>query len=139
MSFEKLEKKELLRTAAEDFAVDVDKAWPKAKIIEALEGSGVDFAMYLDQNPDRKEKYSEVPSNVSTEPVIKPGPPVEEDNERKIVIKMLRENPLYEIGKYRWTQQHPYVLVSEADAERILINEEGFRQATPGEVQKYYG
>ena len=138
MSFEKLSKSELVRTAEEDFAVDVDRSWPKAKIIEELKNSGVDFAMYLEQNPDKAEEFSEVPANVSNEPVVKTAPPVKEENEEKILIKMLRENPLYEIGRYRWTQKHPYALVSIKDAERILIKEDGFRQATPGELQEYY-
>lgn len=138
MSFEKLSKAELVRTAEEDFAVDVDKSWPKAKVIEELRNSGVDFSMYLEQNPDKAAEFSEVPANVSNEPVIKPAGPVQVEDEQKILIKMTRENPLYEIGRYRWTQKHPYVLVSLKDAEHILINEDGFRQATPGELQEYY-
>lgn len=139
MSFEKLSKAELLRTADEDFAVEVDKSWPKAKIIEALDESGVDFAQYLEANPDVAAQYSEVPDNVVKEKVLQNvAEPVQEVDERKILIKMLRDNPLYEVGKYRWTNKHPYVLVSEKDAEHILIKEEGFRQATPGELQEYY-
>jgi|SRR6478735_4110316 len=138
MSFEKLSKAELLRTADEDFAVEVDKSWPKAKIIEALGESGVDFAQYLEQNPDVAAEYSEVPANVVQTPVAtNVAPPVLEE-EPKILIKMVRDNPLYEIGRYRWTTKHPYVLVSVKDAENILIKEDGFRQATPGELQEYY-
>lgn len=139
MSFTKLSKTELLRTAEEDFAVEVDKSWPKAKIIEELDASGVNFAMYLEQNPDKAAEFSEVPDNVIKEPVNKnAAPPVEDKDERKILIKMVRANPLYEIGRYRWTTKHPYVLVNEKDADHILIKEEGFRQATPGELQEYY-
>ena len=137
MSFEKLTKKELLRTAEEDFAVDVDKSWKKAQVIEALDESGVDFAMYLEANPEKAEEYSEVPANIVQEPLVAPQQPTDED-EPKILIKMLRSNPLFEIRGYRWTQKHPYVAVSVKDAEHILIKEEGFRQATPGELQEYY-
>lgn len=138
MSFNKVDKAELVRTADEDFAVDVDKSWPKAKVIEALEESGVTFAMYLQNNPDKAAKYSEVPENVVQTPAVKTAEPVVEEEERKLLVKMLRVNPLYQIGKYRWTQKHPYALVSEKDAEKILTQEEGFRQATPGELQEYY-
>jgi len=139
MSFQKLDKKELLRTAEDDFAVEVDRSWPKTKIIDALNTSGVSFVMYLEQNPDQAVLLSEVPVNVQSAPVVVvAAPPVVVEEEQKILIKMLRENPLYQIGKYRWTKTHPYVLVGVKDAEHVLINEEGFRQATPGELQEYY-
>lgn len=138
MSFKKLDKAELLRTAEDDFAVEVDKSWPKGKIIEALEESGVDFGQYLMQNPDKKDLYVDVPENVIQESVTPVAAPVDVDNEPKLLIKMLRANPLYQIGKYRWTQKHPYQLVSEKDADRILITEDGFRQATPSELAEYY-
>lgn len=136
MSFNKLDKDELVRTAEEDFAVDVDRSWPKSKVIKALEDSGVDFAMYLAQNPDKAE-VSDVPANVRQEP-LQPPAKVNTPEEPMILIKMLRENPLYEVAGYRWTAKHPYALVKEKDADRILIREEGFRQATPSELQEYY-
>ena len=138
MSFKKLTKAELLRTAEEDFAVEVDSALPKGKIIEALEDSGVDFEMYLEQNPDKRKDFNEVPDNVVQEPVVKSAPPVEDKDVKKVLIKMERANALYEIGKYRFTKTHPYVLVDERDAERIILGEEGFRQATPRELQEFY-
>lgn len=138
MSFKKVPRAELLRTAQDDFAVEVDKSWPKGKIIEALDESGVDFEMYLDHNPDAREKYTDVPKEVVQSPVVKTAPPVEDENQRKVLIKMERENGLYEIGKYRFTKTHPYVLVNEDDAERIILHEEGFRQATPRELQEFY-
>lgn len=138
MSFEQLSKKELLRTAEEDFAVEVDRSWPKAQIIKQLEEYAITWPMYLEANPEAALTFGqEIPANIVTEPVIAVAPPVLEE-EPKVLIKMTRANPLYEIGRYRWTQKHPYVLVAEKDAERILIHEEGFRQATPGELQEYY-
>lgn len=138
MSFEKLGKTELLRAADEDFAVEVDKSWPVKKIIEALNASGVDFGMYLAAHPERKAEFVDIPENIVQGNVTPVAAPVEADNERKILVKMLRANPLYQIGKYRWTNKHPYQLVSEKDADRILIREEGFRQATPSELNDYY-
>ena len=134
MSFETLSKKELLRTAEEDFAVDVDASWNKAKIIEELKAAGVDYGQYLVQNPDKNE--SNIPDNIVQSPVVPAAKT--EDNVPKLLIKMVRANPLYQIGKYRWTQKHPYVAVEEKEAERILMTEDGFRQATPSELQEYY-
>lgn len=137
MSFKKLDKKELLRTAEEDFAVEVDNSWTKVRIIETLESAGITFGLYLEANPEKASEYTDIPDNISTEQIVKPAE-VGEGDEKKILIKMIRDNLLYEIGKYRWTQKHPYVAVSIDDANRILIKEEGFRQATPAELSEYY-
>jgi hypothetical protein len=51
---------------------------------------------------------------------------------------MERKNPSYETYGYVFTQTHPYVAVPENTAMDIFDSEDGFRMATPREVQEYY-
>ena len=73
------------------------------------------------------------------EPVVQVAAPQAFSNTDKYLIKMVRENPLYETRGYRFTTEHPYALVSAADAQSILSTEEGFRQAYPSELEEFYG
>ena len=151
MSLTKLTKKELVRTAQEDFGVEVDKTRDKAGIIEQLVENGVTWDMYLEENPDERAKYEQpVPDNVirhavSEEEVLpdvyypeRKLPSLAEVEESLVLIRMVRANPLYEIRGYRFTKDNPFVLVKEEDADHILLEEDGFRQATPRELKEYY-
>jgi hypothetical protein len=51
---------------------------------------------------------------------------------------MTRENHRYDIFGYTFTKEHPFVAMSEEDAQKIFDTEEGFRLATPKEVQDFY-
>src|SRR5574338_1345323 len=151
MSLIKLSKKELIRTAIEDFGVEVNKASDKKSIVKELEANGVTWEMYLQENPDEAEKY-EVPDNVIRhtpvtdeylpdvhypEPKALTGADtVAEEN--LVLVFMTRENPLYEVRGYRFTRDNPYQLVREEDADYILLSEDGFGQATPREVKQFY-
>lgn len=150
MSFTKLTKKELVRTAVDDFGIDVDKGRDKSGIIAQIEEDGVSWEDYLRENPDKAALYEpKVPDNVVRHadaqtpqvydvnyPVRSPQP-VEVD-EKLVLVKMTRVNPLYEVKGYRFTSAHPYQLVNEDDADYILLEEDGFRQATPKELREYY-
>lgn len=57
----------------------------------------------------------------------------------KLLIKMERDNPLFEIRGHKFTTKNPYALMSPADAEYAITQEDGFRQATPSELQEFYG
>jgi hypothetical protein len=51
---------------------------------------------------------------------------------------MTRANMRYDIHGYTFTKDHPFVAMSEEDAQKIFDSEEGFRLATPKEVQDFY-
>lgn len=149
MSFEKLKKSELVRTATEDFGMDVDKSHTKKQLIAELDDFGVTWEMYLDENPEAAEAFKEVPSDVITVQhvpaeefydvaTVKRQPPTAEAMGERILVKMTRRNPYYQVRQYEFTQDNPYALVKLEDADFILLEEEGFRQATPREVQEYY-
>lgn len=59
--------------------------------------------------------------------------------EDEYLIKMVRDNPLYQVRGYTFTADHPYALVKADDAMYILEKEDGFRQAYPQELQEFYG
>lgn len=55
----------------------------------------------------------------------------------QFLVKMRRQNPLFETSGYRFTQDHPYAVVDAKDLNKVL-SEEGFSIATPDEVTEYY-
>lgn len=118
-----------LKEVAEYFAVDLEGVKGKPAILAALEEEGITYEMY--------SKFSDAEK---AEPDILPR------KEKKVVpadsalvlVRMDRENPSYEINGYMFTREHPYVAMVEEDAEFIFETQEGFRMATPREVQEYY-
>jgi hypothetical protein len=56
-----------------------------------------------------------------------------------VLIKMTRPNFSYEIRGYKFTKQHPYVLVEEDDADYLIETDGGFRLASPKELRDFYG
>lgn len=157
-SFEHLDQKELYRSAIADFAVEVDEK-DSAKVIRAaLLEAGVEWADYVKQHPEVAPKKEDtnvitspnVPGESTQTPKPKPVEPQPEGNiitaqapvakpEDKFLIKMTRENVQYNTRGYKFTQEHPYALVAAKDAEYILSQEEGFRQAFPSELAEFYG
>lgn len=83
------------------------------------------------QAPVVVNNFNEEPTIVTKEEFAPLSP-----NEQWL-IRMTRANPLFEIAGHRFTQDHPYALMTAADAE-VVLQEEGFRQARPSEVQEYY-
>jgi hypothetical protein len=57
--------------------------------------------------------------------------------EEKVLIKMDRHNNSYEKFGVKFTQTHPFALVS-VDVANALCDIKGFRVATPREAQEYY-
>lgn len=150
MSFSKLTKKELVRTATEDFGVEVDKTRDKPGIARQLEENGVTWEMYLEENPDKAEQFAvKVPDNVVRHATAETPElydvnyperkkPALEEAENLVLVRMTRANPYYEVRGYAFSKDNPFVLVKEEDADYILLEEDGFRQATPKEVKEYY-
>lgn len=128
MSFDTLKLNEL-KKVAESFGIDMPEKVTKQTIILALEEEGVTFDAYakfsgaeqvevkLEDQPKRKTKL---------------------DKTNTILVRMDRSNPSYSTQGYTFTQQHPFIAMSEDDAQRIFDNEDGFRPATPREAQEFY-
>jgi len=132
MSFETLKVAEL-KKIAEDFAVDAENLKSKNDIIAALAEEGVTWAVY-----NKTLKDVEEAEDISDE--ILPKFDLKKDlAEDTVLVRMTRANFRYDILGHTFTSDHPFVAMKEKDAQEIFDREEGFRLATPKEVQEYYG
>jgi hypothetical protein len=116
-----------LKEVAEYFAVDLEGAKTKNEIMAALEEEGVTFEMYA--------KFTEAETETIDVPEKKAKKVASGDT---VLVKMDRENARFEINGFTFTREHPFVAMSEKDADFIFSIEDGFRMATPREVQEYY-
>ena len=58
--------------------------------------------------------------------------------ENSVLVKMERMNHSYQAVGHTFSQEHPFVAMSESDAQTIFDTQPGFRLATPREAQEYY-
>jgi len=58
--------------------------------------------------------------------------------EDRSLIKMTRNNPVYEVRGYRFTREMPYVFVDAADVDFLVEIEGGFAVAKPSEVESFF-
>ena len=130
MSFETLKIAEL-KKIAEDFAVDVDGLKSKNDVIAALADEGVTWVVYSKtlEKQEEDEEEDSLPK-IDTKKVV--------DKEDSVLVKMTRANFRYDILGYTFTREHPFVSMADSDAQAIFDKEEGFRLATPREVQEFY-
>lgn len=128
MSFDTLKKEDLLKIA-EDYGVDVKASDTKAIIIAAFAEDGVTWADVAKMDETVAQKDAE----------LKDEPVDDFSASEKQLLRMLRANGTYEVRGYKFTKEHPFVLVAADDAEFITENDPGgFRYATPKEAQAYY-
>lgn len=130
MSFETLKIADL-KKIAEDFAVEVDGLKNKADIIAALAEEGVTWSVYNKTIENTEEE------DMSTE-VLPKFDPISEQPENTVLVRMTRHNFRYDTMGFTFTKEHPFVAMSNDEAQEIFDKEEGFRLATPREVQEYY-
>lgn len=146
-SFNNLTVPELKRSAAEDFAVEVPEGAKKDEVIAALVESGVTWADYVAQHPEvapdepKPEASSDGPhlqftanENVN---IITAESPVNQSVDRYL-LKMTRDNVVYETQGLRFTQSHPFALATADQADYILAHEDGFTMASPSEAREFY-
>lgn len=150
-SFKDLKIAELRRSAIEDFAVDVDEKATSDEVVAALAESGVTWENYLECHPEARPVEETTPNIITSQDVAPTNEEVLVAKEEVVVhqelkvgeqpflIKMVRENPLFQTKGYTFTSEHPYQLVKPEDAQYILSNEDGFRQAFPAELAEFYG
>ena len=129
MSFDTLKVAEL-KVIATDFAVDTEGLKNKKDIIAALAEEGVTWSVYESTVEAIEKDTEEIEILPKFDPKAQP--------ENTILVRMTRDNHRYDIHGYTFTKDHPFVAMSEEDAQKILDTEEGFRLATPQEVQDFY-
>lgn len=133
MSFSNL-KLEELRQVAETFAVDHESAKNKADLIALLAEEGVTFEMYkgftdaekAEADVEPKKKSGSLSNSLAS---LQGG---------QVLVKMERMNPRYDVNEFTFTRENPFIVMSEKDAQEIFDTQEGFRLATPKEVQEFY-
>jgi hypothetical protein len=133
MSFETLKVAEL-RKIAEDFAVDTDGIKSKADIVAALAEEGVTWSVYQKTVKDIEEAAEEFADTEEILPRFNP----DAQPENTVLVRMTRENYRYDVIGFTFTKEHPFIAMTEENAQEIFDKEEGFRLATPKEVQEYY-
>jgi hypothetical protein len=129
MSFDTLKVAEL-KTIAEDFAVETEGLKNKKDIIAALAEEGVTYSVYA----KTLQTLEEAAEEIEVLPKFDPKAQAEDT----VLVRMTRANFRYDIHGYTFTNDHPFVAMSEEDAQKIFDTEEGFRLATPKEVQDFY-
>lgn len=131
MSFSDLKINDL-KKAAESFGVNLEGSKTKTEIAALFEEEGITYQMYEKFNNTEKQdiEISEVEKKQREKKIMK--------TENSMLVKMERDNFSYQALGYTFTQQHPFVAMSESDAQRIFDSQEGFRLATPREAQEFY-
>lgn len=132
MSFEKLEKEDLLKIA-EEFGVEVnDKARP-ATLARAIVDDGVTLEMAKKTLPELAEKIDAAADAAKADDAAKKA------DETQILVKMERANRTFQIRGVTFTQDNPFALMAESDALWVVKNVEGMRRADPEEAAEFYG
>ena len=126
MSFNTLKVSDL-KKVADNFGIDLPEKPSKQSIILALQDEGITYDMYAKfSGADKVELEEAAPKKVSLE------------KGKTILVRMDKANPSYTVYGYMFTQEHPFVAMSEDEAQRIFDTEPGFRPATPREAQDFY-
>lgn len=133
-TFNDLNKAELF-AVGEQFAVDLEMSMKKDDMIKELEESGIDYESYAALLEEAKDEEPELAALDDT-PLDEPEPEVKDD--ATIVVKMTRLNPTYEALGYRFSRDHPFMLVTEEEADFLIEKDGGFQMASPREIREYY-
>lgn len=131
MSFTGLKITEL-RKIADSFGVDASGAKTKQEVIALLEEEGVNYQTYAAFTNSEKQEI-EIPE---IEKKKREQKPVNKGNQ--VLVKMERRNFSYQVGNHTFTIDHPFLAMSEEEAQSIFDRHSGFRLATPREAQEFY-
>jgi hypothetical protein len=129
MSFSSLKLDEL-RKVAETFAVEHETAKNKADLIALLAEEGISYDMYTKFTEADKVEV-EVDERVTKSAPSTPGV-------GQVLVKMERMNPRYDVNEFTFTQDNPFIVMTEKKAQEIFDTQQGFRLATPKEAQEFY-
>lgn len=127
MSFDTMKITEL-KKVAKDFGIDIPEKANKQAIILAMQEEGITYSDYAKFTGSEKVEL-EQPKKASK---------VTLDKSKTVLVRMDKANPSYTVYGYTFTQEHPFVAMSEDEAQRIFDTEPGFRPATPREAQEFY-
>jgi len=129
-----------LKKIAEDFGVESPTKITKKALIDLLHEDGVTYEIYahFDKISKDKEETKREEEEMQAQFYINQPAAAQSNQTNTVLIKMERNNSSYQVGRYTFTQEHPFVAMPVWDAQYIFDTESGFRLATPSEVQGYY-
>jgi len=129
MSFNNLKLADL-RKIADEFGVDLPEKISKNDLVLLLEEEGVSYEMYESFNNASKDDVTLEKEEQERIEALKKEP--------TLLVKMDRSNFSYQVGPYNFTADHPFIAMPESHAQKVFDTEQGFRPATPREVQDFY-
>lgn len=114
--------------------------------LEELQGVAHFFEIEITENDTKKEIITKLHENGRTyatyKKFIDAQQPGSDDTEiqfgNTILLKMARLNPSFEAYGYKFTKVHPYQVMSQEDAQKIMDTYEGFVIASPDEAKSFY-
>lgn len=62
----------------------------------------------------------------------------DEEQDERVLVKMIRPNWTYEVRGYKFTKRHPILVVDKDTADFLLSDRKSFVPATPQEVKELY-
>lgn len=133
MSFDSMKVDEL-KQVADSFGVDISDSKTKTEILASLLEEGVTFDMYTSFANAERDEVEDFEEEIEE---VKPKSQSKK-NKDTVLVRMERHNPSYQTYGHVFTREHPFVAMSEKDAQLIFDNEDGFRMATPKEIQEFY-
>lgn len=128
---------------------ELDLKMSKSAMLSKLEEDGLDgdaFKRMLAETKAAADAEEEARQRAELQAEVMRADPDPEEEEPEgipdddsVLVRMTRKNSTYEIRGYRFTQQHPYAMVAEEDAEFMIRKIGGFRPATGREIKEFYG
>ncbi len=128
-----------LKRVAETYGVEVE-GLKKSEIIVLFEEEGLtwqDYKKLLNVNAKFIDEETLEETEVQDEVVAKYAEKAKAA-EPKTLLKMTRKNGTFVIRGYRFTREHPFLVVTEADANYLIEVIGGFAIASPAEAKSFY-
>lgn len=129
-----------LNKIADEFAVDVKDVKNKTELVERLVDEGVTYEEYEKMQQAVEAQQAEESAEQVKEPEV-PETELEADpepEEQTFLVKMERQNPSYDAVGKTFTSEHPFMVCTKEEVDRLMYEHTGFRMATPQEVEQYY-
>jgi hypothetical protein len=143
MSFDDMKRPELEKVA-ETFGIEIPPGKVTDKNLRALlDSEGVTREQWDELQaefvePEVEPEVPEVPEEDEVEELVQANTKFKTKNQREL-LKMERQNRSFQILGYKFTKEHPFVLMKPDDATWIMSHETGFRLASPDEAREFYG
>ena len=96
------------------------------------------IATTVDQGIVTSTSLQEEAAAAAPAPFVAPATVEEVAVSDTVLLKYERQNATFEILTYRFTREHPFLLVTKNDADYIVRNIPGFRPALQSEAEEFY-